>query len=146
MARITVHYINFFVIIFRHVFAKEKKGSIHEHHPKTLDIETTWRKQKISLAKLALDFSNEFNQPISISGLSRIIANKEQLLASMNAAPEIETKKNKKIVSLYRAQFEADLEKLLEKKIHKRKELKNLNWRMLNTNFKLKKIVMEKNS
>ena len=41
--------------------------------------------KKISLAKLALDFSNEFNQPISISGLSRIIANKKQSLASMNA-------------------------------------------------------------
>ena len=72
--------------------------------------------RKISQAKLALDFSNEFNHPISISAISRIIANKDNLLASMDAAPEINTKKMKKMVSLDRAQFESDLEKLLEKK------------------------------
>ena len=72
--------------------------------------------KKISQRKIALDFSAEFNHPISISGISRIIAQKDELLTSSNADPEIEKKRVKKMVSLDRAQFENDLEKLLEKK------------------------------
>ena len=73
--------------------------------------------KKISLARIAMDFSTEINHPISISGISRIISQKDELLALSNAGPEIETKRVKKMVSLDRAQFESDLQKLLEKKI-----------------------------
>ena len=72
--------------------------------------------KKISLARIAMDFSTEFNRPISISGISRIISQKDELLALSNADPEIETKRVKKMVSLNRTQFESDLKKLLEKK------------------------------
>ena len=68
--------------------------------------------KKISLARIAMDFSTEFNRPISISGISRIISQKDELLALSNADPEIETKRVKKMVSLDRAQFDNDLEKL----------------------------------
>ena len=37
--------------------------------------------KKISLARIAMDFSTEFNRPISISGISRIISQKDELLA-----------------------------------------------------------------
>ena len=56
--------------------------------------------KKISLARIAMDFSTEFNRPISISGISRIISQKDELLALSNADPEIETKRVKKKVSL----------------------------------------------
>ena len=72
--------------------------------------------KKICLARTAMDFSTEFNRPISISGISRIIAQKDELLASSNTDPEIETKRVKKMVSLNTTQFESDLKKLLEKK------------------------------
>ena len=87
---------------------KRKRGPYTSIAQKLWILKKREKNKKISLAKLALDFSNEFNQPMSISGLSRIIANKEQLLASMNAAPEINTKRMKKTVSIDRAQFESD--------------------------------------
>ena len=68
-----------------------------------------------------MDFSTEFNRAISISGISRIISQKDELLALSNADPEIATKRVKKMVSLERAQFESDLQKLLEK-LYNRKE------------------------
>ena len=58
--------------------------------------------KKISLARIAMDFSTEFNRAISISGISRIISQKDELLALSNADPEIETKRVKKMVSLNR--------------------------------------------
>ena len=94
---------------------KRKRGPYTSMEQKLWILKHRDENRKISQAKLALDFSNEFNHPISISAISRIIANKDNLLASMNAAPEINTKRMKKTVSIDRAQFESDLEKLLAK-------------------------------
>ena len=94
---------------------KKKRGPYTNVDQKLWILKDSDETRKISLAKLALDFSNQFNHPISISAISRIIVNKDHLLASMNSAPEIDTERVKKMVSINRAQFESDLEKLLKK-------------------------------
>ena len=83
--------------------------------------ETKGRKQKNQSGENSYGLSTEFNRPISISGISRIISQKDELLALSNADPEIETKRVKKMVSLDTAQFESDLQKFLEK-IYNKKE------------------------
>ena len=95
---------------------KRKRESYTNLEQKLWLVKHREENKKISLARIAMDFSAEFNRPISISGISRIISQKDELLALSNADPEIETKRVKKMVSLNRTQFESDLKKLLEKK------------------------------
>ena len=95
---------------------KRKRESYTNLEQKLWLVKHREENKKISLARIAMDFSAEFNCPISISGISRIISQKDELLALSNADPEIETKRVKKMVSLNRTQFESDLKKLLEKK------------------------------
>ena len=100
---------------------KRKRESYTNLEQKLWLVKHREENKKISLARIAMDFSAEFNRPISISGISRIISQKDELLALSNADPEIETKRVKKMVSLDRAQFESDLQKLLVK-IYNREE------------------------
>ena len=96
---------------------KKKERTVHDFGTETVVSETKGRKQKNQSGENSYGL---FNRPISISGINRIISQKDELLALSNADPEIETKRVKKMVSLDRAQFESDLKKLLEFSIQNR--------------------------
>ena len=95
---------------------QRKRGSYNTLDQKIWLIKHHDEHKKAKLAKMALDFSSQFNQPITKSAVSRILSNKAEIMAMSGADPEMNPKFAKKVVCEARSQFEAELEKILRKK------------------------------
>ena len=65
--------------------------------------------EKLSLSRLALDFTSKYNRPINRSTVSRILSNKKQILEMVSADPEVDLKRVKNVLSSNRAEFKFEL-------------------------------------
>ena len=74
------------------------------------------KNDKLSMSRLALDFSSKFNRTINKSTVSRILSSKKQILEMVSADAEIDMKRVKQVVSSKKADFESELAEILRVK------------------------------
>ena len=72
--------------------------------------------QRITNAKVALDFSVKFNRPTSRQAICYVLKYKDEILRDVNVDPEKNIKKAKYVKKDTMAKFEADLLRMLEEK------------------------------
>ena len=68
------------------------------------------------LGKIAMDFEVQFKRKIDRTTVGRIIHTKESIKAMLDADPELDGKNTKHVISVNRAQFEADLHEMIKEK------------------------------
>ena len=70
--------------------------------------------RRITLAEVALDFSEKFKRPISHQAISYVIKNRNDIYQNINADPEKNLKKTKYVKKDAMAKFEADWLSMVE--------------------------------
>ena len=100
----------------------EKKRRIYCNVEEKLWIINFSEKNKdLTHDRVALATSMEFRRPISRSSVTRILKDKSAIISMADADPDLKLDEAKQVLSVSRAQFESDLQEILEKNIVQRR-------------------------
>ena len=97
------------------MYIEKKRGTYCNLKEKLWIINFSEKNKNLTHDRVALATSTEFRRPISRSNVSRILKDKSAILSMADADPDINLDEAKKVLSVSRAQFESDLQEILEK-------------------------------